>query len=490
MPSGEVHWHEGMFLRQHHFLTEHRQMVRLIQLDEKWTLHHNWGLRSITLNSDALSNYRLSVTALEARLRDGTLIEVPDDGPLAELALKPALENNRKVTVHLGVPVLKSSQANVASDGPADGMRYYMITQQLEDENLGVNPQPIPIRRLNLKLLLSTQNLAGYETVPIARLEKSERAEATPQLDSTYFPPVVACDAWHDLSVGILQSIYDRIGRKIEKLAGQAVSRGLELDNLDTQGQKGVLSFAQLRAFNEAYAYLSNLAFVKGLHPLPVYMELCRMVGQLSIFHARRRPPELPRYDHDDLGHCFHRIKSYLDELIDIAPEPDYEARDFVGRGLRMKVEIQSEWLNRNVPMYIGVTSPLKPEDCASQLERLGMKVSSLERVEDIYRRRDIGLQFSQVPLASLPSALPRDEGRSLLLTYFQINREMQQSEWEHVKSSGTLAIRFKEDDVVGEIDGKTEVTLRLTKEMTFRFTLYVLVRGGGQSKTDAGARP
>ena len=54
MPRGEVHWHEGMFLRQHQFLTEHRQLVKLIQLDEKWTVHHNWGLRSIQLNTDAL----------------------------------------------------------------------------------------------------------------------------------------------------------------------------------------------------------------------------------------------------------------------------------------------------------------------------------------------------------------------------------------------------------------------------------------------------
>ena len=144
-------------------------------------------------------------------------------------------------------------------------MRYYVINQQLEDENLGVNPQPIPIRRLNLRLLLSTESLAGYETVPIARIEKSERAEATPQLDATYFPPVLACDAWHDLGVGILQAVYDRIGRKIEKLAGQAVSRGLSLDST-TPGD--ALIFAQLRELNEGYATLTNIAFVEGIHPL------------------------------------------------------------------------------------------------------------------------------------------------------------------------------------------------------------------------------
>jgi type VI secretion system protein ImpJ len=104
-------------------------------------------------------------------------------------------------------------------------LRYYAKTLQLEDENLGVNPQPVAIRRLNLRLLLSTEDHSGYDTLPIAQIEKSERAEATPQLDTSYIPPVLACDAWHELSVGVLQAIYDRIGRKIEKLAGQAVSR-------------------------------------------------------------------------------------------------------------------------------------------------------------------------------------------------------------------------------------------------------------------------
>jgi type VI secretion system protein ImpJ len=468
-----------MFLRQHHFLTEHRQLVGLMQLDEKWTLHHNWGLRSIQLNEAALGNFRFSVIELKARLRDGTLIEVPEDGPLPELDLKPALEGNRKVTVHLGVPLLKSSHPNVSADGPSDNHRYYLITQQLDDENLGVNPQPIPVRRLNLKLLLSTQNLAGYETIPLARVEKSDRAEATPQLDSSYIPPVLACDAWRELAVGILQHIYDRIGRKVEKLAGQAVSRGITLDSLDSLTQKGNLSFAQLRVFNEALAYLSNLAYVEGIHPLPAYMELCRMVGQLSIFHADRRPPALPRYNHDDLGGCFHRIRNYLDELIDIAPEPDYEERDFAGRGLRMQVDIEPAWLDKSVPMYIGVTSPLEPDVCARELERLGTKVSSAERVEMIYRRRDVGLQFTLVPSGSLPQALPRDAGPSNHFTYFQINRELQQNEWQSVESSKTLAIRFKEDIIVGKIEDEREVTLRLSSDMTFRFTLYVLVRGG-----------
>ena len=80
---------------------------------------------------------------------------------------------------------------------------------------------------------------------------------------------------------------------------------------------------------------------------------------------------------------------------------------------------------------------------------------------------------------SSLPQALPRDAGPSQFFTYFQINRELQQNEWQSVESSKTLAIRFKEDIIVGKIEGEREVTLRLSSDMTFRFTLYILVRGG-----------
>jgi type VI secretion system protein ImpJ len=495
MPRGEVHWHEGMFLRQHHFLTEHRQLVQLMQLDEKWTVHHNWGLRSIQLNTDALKNYRFSVGALKARLRDGTLIEVPEDGPLPDLVLKPALESNAKVTVSLGVPLLKSSHPNIAVDGPSDSARYYLINQQLDDENLGVNPQPITIRRLNLKLLLSTQDLAGYETIPLARIQKSDRAEATPELDTTYIPPILACDAWRELSVEILQHIYDSIGSKIEMLTGQALSRGISLDNLDRLSQEGALNFAQLRVFNEAYAYLSNLAFVEGIHPLPVYLELCRLVGQLSIFHATRRPPNLPRYNHDDLGTCFLRIRTLLDGLIHEVRQPDYEERPFVGKGLKMQVDLEPAWLDRSVPMYIAVTSPLEPDQCVKEFtgDRLGMKIGSGDRVEMIFRRRDVGLQFNAVPIAALPQALPRDAGQSNFFTYFQINRELQQNDWQSVQTSKTLAIRFKEDDIPDKKipEGEHDVTIRiLNSDMVFRFTLYVLVRGVGPSKPGGGGRP
>src|SRR5437773_716756 len=100
-----VHWHEGMFLRPHHFQTAQRHATYLAQLSDKWDLHHNWGLREIDLDLDALANARLVIRSLQARLRDGTLVAIPGDGMLDALDLKEAFEHDTQLTVYLAVPV-------------------------------------------------------------------------------------------------------------------------------------------------------------------------------------------------------------------------------------------------------------------------------------------------------------------------------------------------------------------------------------------------
>src|SRR5688572_2935552 len=101
MANRPVHWHEGMFLRPHHFQTEQRFWLRAQERNSKWDLHYNWGVRSIALDDDALANNRVVIHSLSARLRDGTLIDVPEDGTLPELEIKAALEQGQQLTLYL-----------------------------------------------------------------------------------------------------------------------------------------------------------------------------------------------------------------------------------------------------------------------------------------------------------------------------------------------------------------------------------------------------
>lgn len=469
MSTRAVHWHEGMFLRPHHFQTAQRHQDHVLARNDKWSLHYNWGLRAIDLDQEALANYRLVIRALQARLRDGATLAIPDDGLLPALDLKPAFEEAGAVTIYLAVPQLHLGRANASTHAGGEG-RYLLDTQELEDENTGVNPQPLQVRSLNLKLLLSGQDQTGYEVLPIARLEKSQRAEATPQLDETYIPPLLACDAWKTLHAGILQSIYDRLGKKIELLAGQVVSRGISLEST-APGDN--LLLAQLRELNEAYCVLGVLGFAQGVHPLEGYLELCRLVGRLSLFAGTRRPPELPRYDHDDLGGCYFRVKQYLDALLNLLVEPEYKERPFLGAGLRMQVALEPAWLESAWQLFIGVQSPLDAEELVRLLTRPGqldMKIGSSDRVDAIYRLGQAGLRFA--PSARPPRALPVVPGQ----TYFQINREAHENEWLNVQKSLTLALRLNETLIAGNIQGQRVLTIKSGgKTTTLQFTLYVV---------------
>src|SRR5262245_43157127 len=274
MSDPAVHWHEGMFLRPHHFQAAARYAGRLSGLGDKWDLHYNWGLRSIDLDEAAVANNRLVITALKARLRDGTLVSIPEDGSLATVDLKPAFDQKPSVDVFLGVPVFQPKRANVAADGLNESTRYGIETIPISDENTGQDELPLQVRRLNIRVLLSTDDMTGYETVPIARLEKLSAANAAPRLDVTYIPPVLACDGWKPLLNGILRNTYERIGSKIELLVGQALARRIAVDSLSAGD---ALIIAQLRELNEAYALLGILINAEGVHPFPAYVELCRL---------------------------------------------------------------------------------------------------------------------------------------------------------------------------------------------------------------------
>jgi type VI secretion system protein ImpJ len=273
------------------------------------------------------------------------------------------------------------------------------------------------------------------------------------------------------LAAGILQACYDRVGKKLDLLVAQAASRGLTFDSL-AQGDRMLLE--QIRVLNEAVAELGVVAFTEGFHPLTAHFQLCRLVGQLAVFDPARRVPQLPRYDHDDLGNCFWRLKQYLDALLDVFVEPAYKERPFLGAGLRMEVALDPTWLNSIWDIYLGVHTSLSADECIRLLTRPGqldMKIGSADRVDSLYRQGLAGLSFVHAP--QVPQALPARPG----LHFFRINRDSSPGEWGNVERSLTLAIRMNETRVLGNIHGQKMLTIQTSpgQTATLQFTLYVV---------------
>jgi type VI secretion system ImpA family protein len=331
------------------------------------------------------------------------------------------------------------------------------------------------VRRLNPRLLLSAQEAADYETLPLAAVEKSGGADPTPQLHLPYISPLLSCDAWAPLQTGILQRVYDLVGRKIELLAEQVASLGI---SLESTAPGDALLLTQLRVLNEIYTGLHVVAFTDGVHPLAAFHELCRAIGQLAIFGVRQRPPQLPRYDHDNLGPCFYQLKREIDTLVEGVREPEYEQVAFEGVGKRMQVTLQQRWLLAQWQMFAGVKSPLPDDECVDLLTKgqLDMKIGSADKVERIFQMGLPGLKMAHCPQP--PRGLPNQPG----LIYFQVSRNSE--EWASAQQSLTLAIRINENRIAGDVQGNRTLTVRRAngQTTTMEFALY-LAKAPGASR-------
>ena len=471
MSTPAVHWHEGLFLRPHHLQAAQRHLTHQSTLLADTLIPFSWGCQTLEIDADALANFRFVVRRLRGRLPDGTVVSVPEDGALPNVDLKPVLDRSPQATIYLAVPVLQLGRTNVTEKPGESLARFRLDSQSIEDENTIDDREMVVFRRLNVQVLATGQDLSGYSVIPLARVRRSARADGRPEFEPGYIPPVLACDASPALAGDILQSTYDRIGRKIDILASQVQSRGLVFN---TASQGDALVVVQLRALNELYTSLGALAFTPGVHPFTAYFELSRAVGELSVFGATHRPPALPRYDHDDLGGCLYKIKLLIDALLDLFVEPEYKDRPFIGTGLRMEVALEPAWVEAGWQMYIGVQSDLTTDELIRILTQPGvldMKIGSSEQADAIFRYGREGLRF--LPVRNAPRALPHPDN----MTYFQLATDAT-AEWTAVQKSLTLAIRLNENRVVGTMQGQRDLTVQIAGQTsTLRFTLYVVPR-------------
>lgn len=464
-----VYWHEGMFLRPHHFQASDRFWADHTRQSSRWDSPFNWGLRRIDIDRNALKNYRFVVSSLQARMRDGTIVRVPQDCNLRELDLHSAFDQQDQVEVLLAVPSLEVGRVNVGGANDDDKRFRIESDGRVPDENDGKNERPLQFRRLNLTLLLSGQDSAGYETLPIATLTRSTQGDTTPILNRAYIPPVLACEAWPELRSEILQPIYYKIGSLVRDLGTTVRDREITFQDTDPEAR---LMFEQVRLLNEAASVTRILARTDGLHPLHAFTELCRLIGQLAIFGTDRVCPELADYDHDDLGTAFFELKRILDQLLNmIGADRKFQQRPFSGKGLQMQVDMDEPWLATNWQMYVGVESNLASAEVIALLTagQMNMKIASSDRVEEVYARGHRGMIFRHEPQP--PRVLPITKKD----TYFSI--EATKEEWPFVQKTRKVAIRLNERLLSGDLEGKRDVMIKgqPNRQPILRFTLYII---------------
>lgn len=467
-----VHWSEGMFLRPHHFQAADRHWTELLATSVQWDQAYYYGVQAIEISPEAIANSQVEVKKVHARLRDGSVVALdPGQGP-ARVDLKDAFQQAPVVTVYLAIPLLALGRANVGVGEPSREQRYRATGLQVPDESAGGNDQDVELRAWNVRLALSTQDLSGYEVLPLARIKRAAEAEATPVLDDDYIPPVLALDAWPALGWDIVRAIYDIVGEKIAVLSQRVVDRGVTLASQEPGDLEDLLLLATL---NGAYGALRCLAFASGVHPLVAYTELCRLVGLLSVFGEDRRAPEIPLYDHDDLARIFKWVKARIELLLGGRKKLEYEQRFFVGTARGLQVAIDPKWLHAGWDWFVGVLAENVSEREVRELLRPGnldWKMGSARQVDLIFQHGIPGVRQKELPQP--PRALPARQG----WVFYEVERDSENSAWKDVLATQTLALRFKEQ-LISNLDRlqgqqKLEVSAQ-GKRSILQFALFAV---------------
>ncbi|MDG3005790.1 type VI secretion system baseplate subunit TssK [Paludisphaera mucosa] len=431
MPKRPVHWFEGMFLKPHHFQAAERWTRERIRESEDWLQPHDWGVRSIEFDADAIANRTLRVTSCQARFKDGTTVSIPDEAALDPVELGPALARRERLMVYLAVPAWQPGRPNAQREAIEDAPRFLVGSLECPDENTGGDEEEIEFRNLQARLLLEDQLAPGFETLPIARIERAGSDQAPPRVDRSYVPPVLGLDAWRPLHDDV-QALFRQVEAWIDQEASQVVGRKIAFDSQVLGDAERIL---RLSALNTAYAAWQGFLFTRGLHPLAMYGELCRLLGQLAIFGESRRPVKVPSYDHDDIGPCYAVVLAEIRRLLGSLGRVPFERRYFQLEGPRFQVALEPDWTLETTKLYIGVeTAELTDAECDALMKSTDWKLGSGEQVETIFKSGGAGLGMK--PLNRIPPALPGG------VVYFEIVRNAEP--WKDVVRTRMLGLRFK----------------------------------------------
>ncbi len=471
MRTRQVRWFEGMLVLPHHFQAAEANIHDWLTTSQTWLAPYYYGVRELELLTDALADFEVRIPKLQARLKDGTLISAPTNGHLDTLDVRAALQQSSEVYVYVVLPQFVLGKSNSGrKNGVPIQQRYLIETEEWEERNSGHASRAIETHYLNVQLRVQPklESPPGYESLPLFRLRRSGQPGGIPEIDPGYIPPLLSCTGSDNLQQDILLAICAQLGSYIKTQAADLQTQGGWSESNLPQVHHAIM---QLAAVNASYPVLLQLVQARSVHPFEMYKELCRLVGQLSLLRDDWQPPELPAYDHDDLGPIFANIKAEIDAMF-CADGPIAQIHRFplIGVEDRMEVSLDPNWLQDDSQLFIGIRSDLAADDLDRLIgeSHLDWKLGTSRLISQIYRNGEAGLNLSRIHgrHASLPQLTD--------VTYFKI--ETGGPYWQQLVDAPTLALKVNHRFVRGDFTGNNTISVVDESDTPHELTLDLFV--------------
>jgi type VI secretion system protein ImpJ len=163
--------------------------------------------------------------------------------------------------------------------------------------------EPIETAVPNLRFGVTRDQTYGRVCLGLARIREVQNGRLI--FDDRYIPPAMDLRASARLN-GFLTDIIGRTEQRSDELALRAVEA-------TEGGSETFASFLLLQALNRWAPKLQHLVALPTVHPERLYEAFVGFAGELCTFTREdRRPPDFPRYDHQNLQATFEPVFDLL----------------------------------------------------------------------------------------------------------------------------------------------------------------------------------
>jgi type VI secretion system protein ImpJ len=295
-----IQWHEGLLLTPQHFQQLSSRVESLIQALPAWYVPFHWGVRSFEYDSTDFTAGVLTVRTLDAVMPDGLHVSVAGRKDELQLDMRPLAGTLRHgpTLVHLAIPL-----ANGHAQATMDRFTSYE-SDPIVDENTGEGGVAIPRLKPQLSLIAAAQPPARFTSFPLLEV----RCEGETFLATPFTPPTLHV------------TLSSPLGRKCAELSERLRMKAMELAEraiLAPQSPFAAEARSQLQALVSALPAFEAVLRTEAAHPCALYVEACRLAGEVAVLGRGLLPPVFSPYVHNDPRRSFEQVMQFITQAVD-----------------------------------------------------------------------------------------------------------------------------------------------------------------------------
>lgn len=424
-----VAWREGMFLRPQHFQAQDRFVDGQIRARVGSIAPWPWGFTSLEVDEGLASLGKFGVVRASGVMPDGTPFAIPEDMPPPPPLDVPADVRDAVISLTLPAQQLGAVEFREAEASALDAR--FLVDEAETADNFADDraTESIEFGRPNIRYGVTRDQVYGRVTLGAVRVREMQNKRL--MFDDRFIAPTLDVDAAPRLTAA-LTDIMGRAEQRADELAVRAVEA-------TDGGAETFASFLLLQALNRWVPILQHVKGLPTVHPERLYENFIAMAGELAtLVRPERKPPPLPRYDHENPQTCFDPVLDLLQSMLSAVFDRSAVQLplDAAGPGAFVS-KILDHNLYQHGYFYLAVAA-------ASPVEEIRGLFPSVAKIGAIGRMRQIvDSALPGVPLRHTPT--PPPQLRVLPgYVYFELDRGV--PDWREFATSPALGLHVAGD--------------------------------------------